>query len=258
MNDHVYPNLAMIDGQAINLASMAQAVEAAMGFARLGRGFCLFTLNLDHLVKRRDDPRFYEAYRGANLVTADGAPVALLARRQHPQIERVTGADLLHPLTQACAHAKIPIALYGTTKDVLSKVAHSLQKDVPGLTIAHHESPPFGFDPTSDAARAAMARIAASGARLVFVALGAPKQEVLAAHWRHEFPQLGFVCIGAGLDFVAGAQVRAPVFMQKFGLEWLWRLLSDPQRLARRYARCALLFFPLLLRGRRAQTVSAA
>ena len=89
--------------------------------------------------------------------------------------------------------------------------------------------------------------ISASGARLCFVALGAPKQEIFAARAVARGVPAGFVCIGAGLDFIVGAQVRAPAIMQKFGFEWLWRLANDPVRLTRRYTRCAVVLAEIIV-----------
>ena len=115
------------------------------------------------------------------------------------------------------------------------------------LNIVGTVSPEQGFDPESAAADAEIDRIAASGARLCFVALGAPKQEVLAARAVARGVRVGFVCIGAGLDFLVGAQTRAPEFMQRNGLEWFWRLSTAPRRLASRYARCFVVLAELLL-----------
>jgi exopolysaccharide biosynthesis WecB/TagA/CpsF family protein len=247
MHAFSYPTLAVIDGQPINIATMSAAIAAPIALARAGQGFCFFTLNLDHMVKRRDDPAFLAAYAKADLVSADGAPVAWLARKQREGIVRTTGADLVEPLAIEAAKQGIKIAFFGTTDAVLEAANAHLRSIAPGLEIAHCESPPLGFDPTSAAAEAACARIAASGAQIVFVALGAPKQELFAAHMREKFPGLGFVCIGAALDFFAGAQVRAPEAFQKLGLEWFWRLASNPRRMAKRYALCAAVFASVLI-----------
>lgn len=249
MQTLTHPPLAEIDGQPINLATLDDAVKAAIGRASDHRGFRLFTLNLDHLVKRRDDARFRAAYEDADFVSADGAPVAMLARRQSPGIERTTGADLVEPLCREAARNEVPIAFFGSDEATLADCALILQARFPGLRIAHQEAPPFGFDPDSPAAEAAATRISASGARIVFVALGAPKQELFAAHMAKVTPELGFICIGAALDFIAGTQVRAPAFFQRTGMEWLWRLATNPGRMARRYALCAGIFATLLLRG---------
>ena len=96
-----------------------------------------------------------------------------------------------------------------------------------------------------------LAELAASGARLCFLALGAPKQEILAARGHGLLPQVGFVSIGAGLDFIAGAQVRAPVWVRRIAMEWAWRMLGNPRRLAKRYAQCALVLPGLMAQAKR-------
>ena len=107
----------------------------------------------------------------------------------------------------------------------------------------------MGFDPASPAADAAIDRMAASGARLCLISLGTPKQEVLARRALDRHPHLGFLNIGAGIDFIAGSQSRAPDIMKDNGLEWLWRLATNPRRLTGRYARCAVLLADVAIAG---------
>ena len=97
----------------------------------------------------------------------------------------------------------------------------------------------MGFDPEGDAAAQMLRQVAAQGIGLCFLALGAPKQEQMAALGRQLAPQTGFVSVGAGLDFIAGTQTRAPKLVQALALEWLWRALTSPRRLIPRYASCA-------------------
>jgi len=235
------PPLARISGRPINIANQRQAVCAIVDAAARGESFAAFTLNLDHLDKLKRDQRFREAYAAARFVTADGAPVAFLASLQGTRVERTTGADLVIPLAAAAAEQGLPVYLFGTEAHILAGAGDVLrQRAGIGLDIVGSASPERNFDPDGAAADAALDAIAASGARLCFVALGAPKQEIFAARAMARNVPVGFVCIGAGLDFLVGAQIRAPAFMQKFGMEWLWRLANDPARLAKRYARCAI------------------
>lgn len=240
--------IATIDGWPVNVADLDEAVDAIIQSAKRGESFSVFTLNLDHLDKLRRSSRFREAYAKARYVTADGAPIALLAARQGARITRTTGSDLIAPLALAAAQHALPVYLYGTTTDVLASAAAHLTK-LAGrdLRIAGAESPRHGFDPEGAEADAALDRIAASGAGLCLVALGAPKQELFAAHAVERNINVGFVCIGAGLDFLAGTQTRAPAFMQRYGMEWAWRLATNPRRLATRYARCALVLAEIML-----------
>jgi len=252
VSEHTPAVLANVDGWPINIATLNQAVCEIIQAAQRNESFAAFTLNLDHLVKLRADARFRDAYARARFVTADGAPIARLASQQGFHIERTTGADLLVPLTDACAAENVPIYLFGTTNDVLARTGLELsQRTDFKLNIAGTASPEKDFDPEGAAADAALLEIKASGARLCFVALGAPKQEIFAARAVLKGINVGFVCIGAALDFIAGAQVRAPDVMQKNGLEWLWRLGTNPVRLSGRYARCALMLAELTLLGAR-------
>jgi exopolysaccharide biosynthesis WecB/TagA/CpsF family protein len=233
--------LATVEGAGITHATLAATVEAVADQAEAGRSFTVFTLNLDHVVKLRRDRAFRSAYARATVVTADGAPVVWLARRQHSAIERATGADLVVPLAREAARRRLSVFLFGSSDAVLARAgAHLAAVTGHTLDIVGTEAPPRGFDPEGPVADAALERIARSGARLCFLALGAPKQELFAARAQARGIPAGFVCIGAGLDFLAGHQSRAPQWMQRHGLEWVWRLGSDPRRLARRYADCAV------------------
>ena len=109
---------------------------------------------------------------------------------------------------------------------------------MPGLEVACRIAPPFGFDPEGPGADAILRQVADSGARLCFIALGAPKQERFAARGRAVAPGVGFASIGAGLDFLSGTQVRAPLWVRRLALEWLWRLLGQPRRMLMRYLQC--------------------
>jgi exopolysaccharide biosynthesis WecB/TagA/CpsF family protein len=132
------------------------------------------------------------------------------------------------------------VAFYGSDAATLDAAATALEAAIPGLRVILRIAPAYGFDPTGAAAAADATRIAASGARLCFVALGAPKQERFATFARTIAPTCGFACIGAGLDFVVGRQTRAPAWMRALAMEWLWRMAGNPRRLAGRYLACAL------------------
>lgn len=240
--------LAAVDGWPVNIANQAEAVAKIAASAARGESFAAFTLNLDHLVKLRSSAKFRKAYMQARYVTADGAPVAHLAQRQHAAIERTTGADLLVPLALAAAALQIPVYFFGTSPQVIADAATDLNERCANqLNIVGSAAPAMGFDPEGAEADAAIDTIAASGARLCFVALGAPKQEIFAARAVARGVKAGFVCIGAALDFIVGEQSRAPLVMQKHGLEWLWRLASSPRRLAWRYLSCAVVLADIVL-----------
>ncbi|MCW1931256.1 WecB/TagA/CpsF family glycosyltransferase [Pararhodobacter zhoushanensis] len=206
-----------------------------------GEGFALATINLDHLVKLARDPGFRAVYAAQDLVCADGNPIVWLSKLARKPVSLVPGSDMILPLAQQAARAGVPVALMGSTGESLAAAAVALNERVSGLQILAAIAPPMGFDPTGEAARAILHQIDASGARLVFVALGAPKQEAFAAFGREVTPGIGFASIGAGLDFISGRQNRAPDWVKAIAMEWLWRMLSNPRRLAKRYLDCALI-----------------
>lgn len=245
-----------VDGISINVHSMPQAVSTIVTAAENGHGFCVFTLNLDHCNKLRSDPKFYAAYKRARFVTADGFPIVILGRLNGVPVRRTTGADLLEPLCAQASHRRIPVFLLGPSQTVIARATEELRRRVGELDVVGAYAPGGNFDPDSIDADVAIERIRQSGARLCFVALGAPRQEIFAARCLEHAPGVGFVCVGAALDFLAGTQVRAPHFFQSHGLEWLWRLSSNPQRLAARYLRCAAVI-PRLLVGAIPQAITA-
>ena len=203
------------------------------------QGFALATINLDHLVKLRRSEAFRRAYAAQDLIVADGNPVVWLSRLAGQDVDLIPGSDLVRPLAREAADAGIRVAMIGSTNAALAEVAAQLSAELPGLDLALLIAPPMGFDPQGEAAAQMLRQVAAEGIGLCFLALGAPKQEQMAALGRQLSPATGFVSVGAGLDFIAGTQTRAPKLFQVLALEWLWRALTSPRRLIPRYAACA-------------------
>lgn len=238
---------AIVDGQRINVMNFSNLLASVMSRANSNIGFTLATLNLDHLVKLRHDEAFRSAYEHMTLVTADGMPVVQLGLKTAPSLERVAGADIVLPICEAAAQDAVRIYLFGSNAMTLKVARQRLQAAYPRLIISGVEAPPQGFNYLSPAALECGARIAASEAQLCFVCLGAPKQELFANRMAPLHPTIGFLCVGAALDFIAGSQKRAPRVLQRLGLEWTWRLFNEPRRLGWRYAQCASLFMQLAL-----------
>ena len=237
---------ATIEGVRVNLPALEEAITQALSRAAAGRGFTMFTLNLDHLAKLNASPAFRNAYLRAEFVTADGWPIAWLARRQGGTFERVCGADLVAPLCAAAAAINVPVAFVGPQPEAQAAGIAALKARTPTLDVALAEAPEVA-DELDDALVAALAdRLNASGARIAFLGLGAPKQEILADALARLCPLIGFICVGAALDFISGRAQRAPDWVQSRNLEWVWRLSREPRRLARRYWLSAVAFAKVL------------
>ena len=222
----------------INVSGKEALVAAIEGRLATREGFSVATLNLDHAVKLRRDSAFRRAYGRHSHVVADGNPVVWLARLAGQQVALTPGCELVEPVAGIAARLGVPVALFGSTDASLARAEAVLARRHPGLSVVARIAPPMGFDPAGPEASALIEALAASGARLCFLALGAPKQEIFAARAQVHLPQMGFLSIGAGLDFLSGHQTRAPAWVRILRAEWLWRLALDPRRLARRYGAC--------------------
>jgi exopolysaccharide biosynthesis WecB/TagA/CpsF family protein len=205
-------------------------------------GFALATLNLDHLVKLRTDAAFQRAYDQHDLITADGNPVVWLERLAGSRAELLPGSDMVLPLLRMAAEHGVGVGFVGSTAEVLARAADAVKADVPGLDVRVTIAPPFGFDPEGQEAARILDELSRADVGLCLIALGAPKQERFAAFGRHRAPKVGFASIGASLDFLAGRQKRAPLWVRRIAMEWLWRAALSPRRLGGRYARCLVLF----------------
>lgn len=192
------------------------------------------TVNVDHVVTARRDEEFLRVSREAALSVADGMPLVWGARGLgHPVPERVTGVDLFEGLARMEGPA-IPTFLFGAMPEVAARAADALAMH-PGVHVVGHMSPGPQELAHEGYMREAIETINQSGAKILAVALGAPKQELWLAKYAAELRVRIGIGIGATLDFMAGARRRAPRWMQRLGLEWLFRTLSEPIRLGKRY-----------------------
>jgi N-acetylglucosaminyldiphosphoundecaprenol N-acetyl-beta-D-mannosaminyltransferase len=234
------------------IGSHIEAVGWAECLARIGewatmrssRYVCL--CNVHSLVTARRDPAFRRIIGRADLAAPDGAPVAWCLRRLgYPGQPRISGPDLMWRCCARAAALRLPVFLYGGYPATLARLAARLKSEFPGLEIAGCEAPPFRL-PTAGEDAATVRAIARSGARIVFVALGCPRQEAWMAAHRGSVPAV-MMGVGAAFDFHAGSLRRAPRWMQRAGLEWLHRLAAEPRRLWRRYLVTNTLFAAYLL-----------
>jgi N-acetylglucosaminyldiphosphoundecaprenol N-acetyl-beta-D-mannosaminyltransferase len=188
------------------------------------------------------DPEVRALFNRAGLVTPDGMPVVWLCRLAgHDHVRRVYGPDLMLALCEHSQRHGYRHFFYGGTPDVLDKLCAVLQARFPDLQIAGSYAPPFR-PLTADEDAEVVAQINASEADIVWVGLGAPKQERWMAEHRDKLAAPVQIGVGAAFDFHAGTKPQAPRWMQRSGLEWLFRLASEPRRLWKRYFKANSLF----------------
>jgi N-acetylglucosaminyldiphosphoundecaprenol N-acetyl-beta-D-mannosaminyltransferase len=223
-------------GLEFDRLSEEQVVARIVGDLADGHGGWVVTANIDICRQISRDPAALELVSGASLVVADGMPLVWAARlRGDPVPERVTGASLIFALTAAAAGSGKSVYLLGGKPGVPGQAAAELTRRYPGLKVAGTDAPPVGFDRQPGEFAAVRARLEEARPDIVYVGLGFPKQERVIAALAPGLPGAWFIGCGAAIPFAAGVLPRASQWMQRLGLEWLYRLISEPRRLARRY-----------------------
>ena len=210
------------------------------------RGGWIMPVNLDCLRQLCSHPELRRLAEEADLVLPDGMPIVWAGRLGGALVpERVAGADLVPVLAAEAAEAGASLFLLGGSPGTAEAAAEVLVGRHPKLEIAGVYSPPFGFEDDPEELARIEEELRRTRPHVVLVALGFPKQELLIERLRGAFPSTWFVSVGASLDFVSGRTARAPLWMQRTGLEWLHRLTHEPRRLFKRYI---LLDLPFALR----------
>lgn len=209
------------------------ALTAVWGLSQDDRFSYVVTPNVDHVVRlhrQRDDPILWRAYEHAALTLCDSRVLKFLAHRSGKQLDLVTGSDLTARLLDTL-NEPYPVAVVGGTPSLLK----DLRALYPDIAWMHHDAP-HGVLESQRAQQEIVEFIERCPARLTFFAIGAPQSELVCSQIQVRGTARGVaLCCGASLEFVTGAKARAPLWMQRAGLEWLFRLGSEPRRLWRRY-----------------------
>ena len=233
---------------ALGLAplSLAQAAEQVLAWAQAGESRTLCAANVHMVMEAHDDPAFQAVVNGADLVVPDGVPLAWAMRLLgQGRQERVYGPALMLETCRLASLRGASVGLYGSTPEVLDKLQVRLRERFPALAIPFVCSPPFRPQ-TPEEEAALLEAFRASGAVILFVGLGCPKQERWMDGQRPRLPAV-MLGVGAAFDFHAGTLPQAPAWLQRAGLEWLFRLAQEPRRLWKRYLKHNPRFVALLL-----------
>jgi N-acetylglucosaminyldiphosphoundecaprenol N-acetyl-beta-D-mannosaminyltransferase len=239
-------------GIPISVLTMERCVSTMTAWAKEGRPKTVFVRDTSSLVSAAEEPRLHALHQGADLVTPDGMPLVWTGRLRGHALQRVAGPDLLPAVCRESVALGLRHYFYGGCAGVAQEVAANLSRRYPGLEIAGSFSPPMreigpDFRLTDEICQE-LAAIRDSGADFVWVGLSSPKQEYFITTAAPHIGRGVFVGIGAAFDFHSGRMRRAPVWMQRSGLECLHRLLCEPRRLWRRYLINAPKFLWLLAR----------
>jgi len=216
-------------------------LEASERIDQLGHpGLAVHFANAYNVALARNNPAYAQLMRSGDYVFSDGVPITWVGKRAHPQLgsqwDRVYGPDVMTAVFEAGQDSTAPAPLHyllGSTPEVLTALQRNLHVAHPNAVIVGAESPPFRT-PTETELSERDTRIADSGATMVWVGLGTPKQDYEVARLAAALPVVA-LAVGAAFDFLAGTTPQAPAWMQRNGLEWAYRLASEPRRLGKRY-----------------------
>jgi N-acetylglucosaminyldiphosphoundecaprenol N-acetyl-beta-D-mannosaminyltransferase len=238
----------------VDATSYEDASRRVVRWAREGRSAYVCVASVHMVMEAYDSKVFQQVVNGAELVTPDGRPLVWVLNALGVKgASQVRGTDLTSHVVEQAAHENVPIALYGGTPELLESFARVLRARYPNVQIVCQIAPPFRpLTPKED--EEVLRKIAASGARILLVGIGCPKQENWMAMHRGSIPAV-MLGVGAAFDFHTGRVRQAPRWMQMMGLEWAFRLAMDPRRLWKRYVkhnpRFVVLFLLQLLGLRR-------
>jgi N-acetylglucosaminyldiphosphoundecaprenol N-acetyl-beta-D-mannosaminyltransferase len=220
----------------VDRIDMNGALDAIASLVARQRGGTIFTPNVDHVVLASEDPDFRRAYAAADLSLADGMPVVWASHLLGaPVPEKISGSDLVEPLIELAAEKGWRVYLLGGGDGVAQRAASVLQRKFAKLKIVGSSSPRIDLAEPASSRANVLDAIRSCAPDIVLVAFGAPKQELWMYESSKALRPAVLLGIGASLDFVAGTAKRAPRWMSRSGLEWLYRLAREPRRMWRRY-----------------------
>ena len=221
-------------GVNVAVSSYDEVVQLSLLWAQKRQSRALLFANVHVVMEAVDNPAFLRWLNAADVINPDGMPLVWALRALgESRAQRVYGPDATVALLAAAEKAGVPVGFYGGSQAVLDALIGAVRLRHPNLPVAYAESPPFrALAPEED--QATVERIASSGARLLFVGLGCPKQERWVVEHLGKVPAVMFA-VGAAFDFLAGSKLQAPRWMMRCGLEWVFRFATEPRRLAMRY-----------------------
>lgn len=234
MNPTVLASRSIL-GTRTDASSYSDTAARVLAWANARESRYVCVSNVHVTMESYDSADYRAVVNGADLVTPDGMPLVWALRLFGvPQATRVYGPTLTLHVLEGAAAAGVSVGFYGSSAEVLTRMLEACRRRFPELRVAYSHAPPFR-QPTVEEDAAAVDEINRSGTQVLFVGLGCPKQERwMAAHkGRVNSVMLG---VGAAFDFLAGVKPQAPAWMQRIGLEWAFRLATEPRRLWRRYA----------------------
>ncbi|MBI4890229.1 MAG: WecB/TagA/CpsF family glycosyltransferase [Acidobacteria bacterium] len=221
-------------GMRVDSTSYERAVKAIVKRAKSGNGGYVCVASVNNVMEAHDSPEILAAMNGSELTTPDGMPLVWGLRSLGASAAtRVYGPDLMPAILARAEEEGLAVGFYGGSPEALHLLVREVRTRWPKLTLAHIESPPFR-EPNADETNRTIKSLETSGTEILFVGLPTPKQDLWMARQRVQVRAV-MVGVGAAFDFLSGRKRQAPRWMMRIGLEWLFRLATEPRRLWKRY-----------------------
>lgn len=243
-------------GCVVDACTKEEAVDLIRQYARDKTPQCVVFLNVDVIVKSDSNEKLSSLIHRSALCLMDGKPPLKVAQKMGVQLpEKVSGSDLAPAVCAMAAEEGLKVFFLGGAEGVPERAAANAMRDYPGLDAAAY-SPDYGFEKTEEGRLAVAEKVRKEAPDILFACLGCPKQEEFVEEFMDEMDAPCTVCAGATVDFMAGNVDRAPEWVSKAGLEWLYRFLKEPRRLFRRYFVDSWHFLAMVRRAKRERGAS--
>ena len=251
MSDRTLSNMNKVNvcGVKIDNVSFQCVLDKIDIFIKEHKNVYIVTPNVDHIIKLQKDEEFQQVYRDASLVLADGMPLLWAAKfLGTPLKEKISGSDLFPKLCAVAAERGYKVFFLGGREQAAEKAAEALKIRHSGLKVAGYFFPPFEFEHNEAENELIVRMIKQARPDILFVGLGAPKQEKWIYQFKNQYQVPVSIGVGVSFEFVSGIVKRAPLWIQRLGFEWFWRLAMEPKRLWKRYLTEDMFFFWLILK----------
>lgn len=231
-------------GYEIDVLNFEGAIDFVLSELNEDKKVQVVTINPEMIELAERDENFSQVLKSAELVLPDGVGVQLGFRLKGEKIERIAGIEFSKKLLEKAAQSSLPVAFLGAKPDVMSLAVENLKNEFKNLNVVYSKD---GYFSSEDEEKIAD-EIVAAGAKIVLVALGAPKQELFITKYKEKFTSGIFVGVGGSFDVWSGMTKRAPIFFQKIGCEWLYRVVTQPSRFKRIFPTLPRFLFRVIIK----------
>lgn len=244
------PKMKFMNTEIDNL-TMQEALDEIDKLILQNKNAYVVTPNVDHIVQLERGGELNEVYKNADLILTDGKPLVWISKWYgRPIKEKISGSDLFPLLCEMAAKKGYTMYFLGAAEGVAAKAAENLTSRFPGLKVVETYSPPYGFEKDEQEIEKIRQKIRAAHPHILIVGLGCPKQELFIFHNKDKLGVPISLGLGASLDYEAGNVKRAPKWMADHGFEWLYRIIQEPKRMAKRYLIDDMVIFKLAIKYR--------